>query len=149
MTYTQARIIQNLLIAEGLGVAASASISTDWRTFRNSMPADGDQVITVFDTGGILDGRAMRGGAYTEHFGIMVQVRARDEGVGGKKIQDIEDFLCENATNVAITIGTGVGAKNYKIHAVQRTSPMVNLGQEEKNKRFMFSANFTATIEEL
>lgn len=139
---TPERIIQQALINGAVGVIWSAPATTNWRVFTFQESPEGDQVIFVHGPPGVMDGRNQRTGEAVEHFGIQVKVRGKDPEVVKLKILEVQKYLTETVKLTDVTIS----ARVYKIHSVTSTSGIMPLGQEEKNRRFEFSANFTATI---
>lgn len=141
---SQARIIQYLLVQGGVGVAFDAT--GDWRVFSHLIDPEPDQGIWVFSTQGIINGRSQRTGEYSEHYGIQVRTRGKNPEEAHLKAQEIEDYFSRTVKRTTVVIPT---TGSFLIHAITKTSPLIPLGREEKNRRSEYSSNFTATIEEL
>jgi hypothetical protein len=121
-----------------------------WPLFVNAMPDDDiDNVATqcgaVYDTTGTQDLRSSDG-SWPEHPGIQLAIRARDYETGYSKIEDIANAL-DAVSNDTIVIG----AYQYKIFNISRTSSIINLGMDNKStsRRFTFTVNFLLTIREM
>lgn len=140
MTHTAAKVVQQLLIQEGVGAN-----SGDWRTFVHNVTDEGDRVLFVRDGPNRMDGINQRTGEPSQHYGVQVTSRSPVAETGAQKLLAVTKFLTEQATRKTVA----VDSKNYLVHSVQLVSSVLPLGQEEKNRRFLFSSNFAATIEEL
>lgn len=143
LTHSPAHIIQALLIAEGLGITHSSP--GDWKTYRHNIETTADQAIFVIGTTGLLDGREMRGGKVSRHHGLQIKVRALDGERASLKCLQIQSHLTEQVLRTTVAIDDAT----YMVHSISMTSDMAFLGQEEKNRRQVFSSNYTATIEEV
>jgi hypothetical protein len=145
MNVSPARVIARLLVEDGLGISGTLSTG-DWRTYTHTVSEEGgDQAIFVSGSPGRLEGGNVRDGANTEHYGIQVKIRGRDPEAVVVKLQAVEKYLTTNVKQRLIT----VGSFNFLVHAVSLVSSVLPLGQEEKSRRFLFSSNFAATIQEL
>jgi hypothetical protein len=139
---TPERIVQQALINGSVGAIWSAPVTTNWRVFTFQENPEGDQAIFVHGPAGILDGRNQRTGESVEHFGIQVKIRGKDPEVAKLKALEVQKFCTETLKMTDVAVSGHV----YKIHAMTSTSGVIPLGQEEQNRRFWFSTNFTATI---
>jgi len=122
------------------------SASSDWPLFVNSLPDKktiGDDAGAIYDTAGTLDGRVINTGEVIEHYGIQVKIRARDYQTGWQKIRNIAASF-STVQNMVVNIGDD----DYRVWNISRTSPIVNLGVDER-KRFQFTVNFLTTMNEV
>ena len=153
LTNSPAEIIAYMMVDLGLGInpANYSDIGslTQWPIFDSSEPDLPDNCITIFDTGGVDDGRAMVGGVLFIHPGIQVRVRSKDHPTGWTKADTVRATLAESAYQEVVTIGS----VSYLVHALSRFSPVIKLGKELEteqarrvSKRDLFTINCLASI---
>ena len=124
------------------------SESGDWPTFVGTLP-DGDRVpdnaLAVIDTAPLKDGRIM-GSAPLFHHGIQVLLRSFSYNPGYSKTLALAVALAAVA-NTEVEVESGV---TYVLNNVTQFSGVIPLGQEQETtkRRWMFSVNFLATIQE-
>ena len=108
---------------------------------------DGPQVETdatsIRDTAGILDGRFLRNGQVVQHFGLQLRLRANDYETGWTKIESVAIALDGIPAETEIIKND----TTYKILNMSRTTPVINLGLDDK-KRNSFTVNYLLTIRE-
>lgn len=147
MTTSPASLIQRYLVTEGVFDDPEDSGATA-PLYVAFLPDKRDEfalAAAVHDTTGLKDGRYMRGGQSVMHPGIQIMVRAQDYDVGFGKAQAALDAL-EASGGATVTVSS---AEAYVLHSVSATGPVLSLGAEEGSKRrFLFTVNFLATIEE-
>ena len=119
----------------------------DWLLYTSHLPDNKDvetEAGAIYDTAGTSDIRSMTGENY-EHPGIQIRIRSRNYETGYVKIEDIA-----NALDAVVWDDVEIGALEYRIYNVSRTSPIVSLGVESGTaRRFHFTINFLLTIREL
>jgi hypothetical protein len=136
LTHSQANIIRWLLINLGLGTDPASAGS--WPIYAYSEPDTPDAVITVYNTVGFVDGRAMPTGEVYEHFGFQVRVRATSSKLGITKINEIARQMAESVHNLTVTIDT----ETYTVCAITRKSGVIELGKEyPTSERNVFTLN--------
>lgn len=138
--------IMTAYVIEELAKMTDPSDRDEWPLYATHLP-DGKNVKTncgVFrDTVGVSDQRSMTG-EWPEHPGVQLRIRARDNATGYAKIEDVANALDE------VAFGTiTIGALQYRIQNVRRTSPVASLGVEPGKRRVNFTVNFLLTIREL
>lgn len=143
LTHSAPRIVQQLLINGGVGIDPSGT--GDWKVYSHNVPEIGDNIIVVRSSPGIRDGRCLRTGEVTKHHGLQILTRGKTSEIAHAKALAIEAYLTEDVLRTAVT----VDAATYRAQAINLTSDVIPLGQQEKNRNFMFSSNFTATISEV
>lgn len=143
MTLTHAipeEIIARLLVAGSVGI--DPATTGNWKVYDSSVDVEDDQAIFVLGMAGTLGERNMGSGQKTQHYGIQVFTRGKEPVAARIKAMQVENFLMESVKQTTVTFD----GHSYLIHAVSMTTPLIPLGQEEKNRRFQFSGNFIATI---
>lgn len=136
-----AAVFRGLLVTRGLyklpsttgGVLLSANVG--------SMPDDGTQCICVYDTSGYIDGRLLRTGETVEHLGVQIRTRSSDYPTGWGMANGLA--LVMDGIFKATVI---VGGNSYVIESASRTSAILHIGQEEKNRMELFTLNAILSI---
>lgn len=150
--YTDAltNIIRQLMIDNTVGVlpivgiaSGTSGSSTDWPIFRDNLPEDPDNLITLNHTTPTLNGRFMTSGQTVTRPGLQVRVRSKDSDVGEEKTKRIDNFFTEVAKQDTVTIGSNV----YLVEAFSKTSGPIPLGKStQDSKRYIFSLNYTISL---
>lgn len=139
---TAATVVAQYLIATG--VVSKPGNNQAWPCYVNRQPTTPNDLVTVYDTAGKMDGRMMRSGKVSEFPGILVRLRAvsYDSGelMGMRIIQKLDAALA------AVVIVTG--GKQYKLDSIQRTTNLIPLGPEEGGSREIFTTNGLASYGE-
>lgn len=127
------------------GIVSKPGSNLSWPLYVGTLPDQPAQAIVLMDTQGILGGRIQKTGRTLENPGWQFRIRANDTPTGilqGMKINDKLDAILRNEVNMLSP------SKQYLIHAVRRTSPILPLGQEEGGQRYLFTINGTITYGE-
>ena len=153
MIYTPPKVIQYLLVAGGQAVLGVPTTG-QWRVYAHSKDPNGPQIITVIQTGGIIEGKDLRNGRVSEHFGIQLQFWATGNAeLASAKANQVAEYMTRTVRRTTVTVNsvllTPPVSKDYRVHSISQIGSVIPLGQEENEKRFGCSVNFTATIEEL
>jgi len=145
MNHSPAEIVAQFLISKGAVVAPDDS--GYWPVYVGILPdAAGvrDEIVSSMDTEGVKDGRPM-GGDPLFHKGVQLMLRAQEYNSGYIK-----------GSALAATMATArrsrvrIGDDAYRIDSVTQTTDVVAIGQEEGTKRrWLFSVNFLATLQEV
>jgi hypothetical protein len=142
LTHNPDRIIRSLLLSLSLGTDSADDGA--WPVYYSVEPDHPDEVITVYSTIGILQGRSQLTGAHEEKYGIQVRVRGQSEIAGRSKIAAIVNGL--DTQTLLKTIS--VSATSYIVHAMSRKGSILSLGKDQNSNRYLFTVNYTATITE-
>lgn len=143
LAHSPADILRRTLIATGQGNDPPTS---PWPVYAAGEPNAPDNVVTVYDTLGRGDGRAMPTGERTEHHGVQVRVRAGTHKDGYAKARAVAVALDESIYDVAVTLD----AQQYLVHSVTRTGDVLALGKESPtSRRSLFTINALVTIRAL
>ncbi len=141
-----AKIIQYLLVDNGNGTLPSSSGS--WPIYRVNLPDSPDNCVSIAETEGVKQGRYMIGGATIERPGLIIRVRANQYTDGHVKLGEIVRDLTED-TGITFPKSFLVPSTSntYSIGSFTKTSGPIPLGKSvEDSKRYLFSANFTVSI---
>ena len=140
LDHSPADIVRFLLIE--LGVGSEPVSDTAWPIFVSNTPDLPDNLITLIDTSGVIDGRIMRTGEVHEHYGLSVQVRGTGHTVAWQKMNQVKTALDESVLNSSVTIDNS----NYMVHSVSRRSGPLALGREAETDRFLFTFNVIVAL---
>lgn len=141
--HSQAKIVQELLIANSLG--SSPADADPWPVYATKEPDTPDDVITVYNTVGIVGGNHQPDGEYWEENGIQVRVRCALDEVGYLKAKQIVNVLDTVILREPIT----VGGSTYCVHCINRSSDVLSLGTMVGSNRRLFTINALAFIREI
>lgn len=125
LDHSPAQIVAQLLIDLGVAVVPSAGSTVDWQA-RYAREADTpDNVITVYDVPGELEGSTLEG-EVQEHYGIQIRVRGKTHAVGYPRMNLLKATIDETILfdNVLID-GT-----QYVVECLTRRSGIFALGSE-------------------
>jgi len=138
------KIVQDLLVVRTLGTIPN--VAGTWPVYRANQPDVPDDMIAVFESQGVRQGRHMIGGAYKERAAFQVMVRSNNYDTGDKKAADIAIDLIESLPVIYI-LTTAVTLNQYRIDSISKASGPIPLGKETTvSKRYLFSINFTMSI---
>lgn len=114
--------------------------------FVSSLPDEegNNEAIAVFDTTAMDDGKLARGNVRIEHPGFEIMLRSMVYRTGYMKMRQIALAL-DQAVRQVVTVD-GV---NYLVHNIKRTTSVIYIGMEEKNRRRLFSVNAIFTVSEV
>lgn len=151
LTQTPAQILDVILREDG--VVSDPALGGDWPARVSNMP-DGvgipNDVVALYDTPGINDGRDMRTGEVFVHHGVEIMVRSLVYLDGWRKIWAAA-WAFEKVAMRSVTVGGGV----FLVWNITRTTEPASLGTEEGDetekrpgirRRELFSANFIVTV---
>ena len=143
-THSPAKIMAEYLILISLGsrVPTAPDPLSAWPVYSCTFPETPNELISVYDTVGTIDGR-IRGGETIEHPGIQIRVRSETEAAARAKMKAIAAAL-DDLYRLSVTLeGT-----NYRIQSATRTS-ILPLGQDATKRRFGFTINALLTVKEI
>lgn len=151
MNHSPAQVLAQLLIDGSIGVAVPDVQTTkpDWAIYTNYLPDsehESDQILCIFDTAGLIDGRDQRSKQSIDHPGWQVRVRSLGFQVGWAKISAVSQFL-DSVARQSVTVDSSV----YTVQGVHRTSPIIPLSPSEndRKRRDAFTLNGMCTISQL
>lgn len=146
MVNSPAELVRAALIVKGIGLMPDAGVLTQvWPIFVSHMPSKPDNVICVYDTPGLTQGRIHRTGETIKKPGWQIRVRGLDHPTGYAKISAIQAAV-DSVRNLNIAIA-GVG---YIVQALNQKGGVMSLGQEsDADKRNGFTLNGIITLKEI
>jgi hypothetical protein len=144
------KILGEVLKDNSIGVTPTTGISGgtggnlgDWPIYIANAPNAPDNILTVFDTEGVKQGRIMLGGMTVKHPGFQVQIRCNDYLIGWDKANAVMVSLSEKVENKTVVI---IG-NTYIIYAISITSGPISLGKNvTESKRYIFTVNGTVSL---
>jgi hypothetical protein len=146
---SQEDVVAALLVAEGLAVRPSAGTANNWPVAIGSMPTGGslNNYIAVYGTGADQDGRLHRTQERVEYPTFQVMVRGTDYPTGRNKAKAIVAYF-DSISSLAPE-GVTVDAVSIEVYAVHVITTVTPVGEEENNKRWLFSVNAKITFKEV
>ena len=147
LTHSPADVLRYALINAGGGSLPSSGSSWPigcWQ--ENETP---DNVITLYDTSGNLDGRFQTDGEMQEHPGIQIRVRSANPLDGNTKIRQLMEIVDKGIrlTTVMIENPIGTAVSTYVIYAVTRIGTVLSIGKDTpQTKRSLFTVNMIISL---
>lgn len=146
MAISKADIVRYSLIEHGMGSDPHFTPieSTPWPIYVSQQPNEPDNVITVYNTAGITEGRIHINGMVPEQFGIQIRVRSVDYPTGLDKISDIVKTLDEEVYREIVKFGETL----VVFHAATRRGSIFPLGRDQTDgDREAFTVNYTISLD--
>lgn len=138
--HSQADVLRWLLVSLGIGTDPTDDVS--WPIHASSEPDLPDNMLTIYDTTGITEGRIQRTGETVEHRGVTIQIRGTDYRTAWSKSNAVRVALDESISVSSVSIG----GYNYTVHAVTIKSGPLALGKEPTTNRFLFTINAVMSL---
>jgi hypothetical protein len=138
--HTPAKIIQQLIIDQGLG--NEPGYDYDWPVFVKKLAEEADESICVYDSEGTLQGRTQFDGVYQEFHGIQVAVRSNTIPDGRLKCHRIARMFDTTVKRTNVTVGSNL----YLVHSFNRSTDVVDAGFDKDTARYLHTVNGTASI---
>lgn len=144
--HSAADILRYLLIDLTIAGDPADSPLPTWPAYAHMEPGTPDDVITVFDTSAMQQGRVHNDGERQEREGFQVRIRATLGEEGYNKADEIKTAFDQDVYQRTVTIG----AYSYLVHAISRTTGIIALGTEPAvSKRSLFTINGTVSVREV
>lgn len=140
-----ADIIRDLLIHFGCGSSPefTPGDTSPWPVYVSQEPDTPDNVVTVYDTSGITEGRIHNDGVVPEQMGILVRVRSVDYVTGWAQMNKIVETADEKIYRNRVLV-KGI---LYLVHSMTRRGAINSLGRfQQAGDREALTANFTVTL---
>ena len=146
LNHSPADIMRYLLVNLDLGSDPDVGTNLgDWPIYVSTEPSLPDDVITVFGTTAIHQGRLQVDGEVQERDGIQIRVRSVGYPIGYAKIKAIATALDE----VLYMDGVLIDSDSYAVHSWVRTSGPLELGKQPETKRELFTLNGTIVVKQV
>jgi hypothetical protein len=141
LAYSPADVLRYLLVDLSYGVLPSAGGS--WPIYIDAEPDTPDSLIVVTDTSSILEGKTQPDSQVQERYGFQVLIRGAPGTATFVKANAIMIGMDEAALQT-VTISSDA----YMVHAISRTTGVLNLGRDSTNsRRIVYTINGTTVIE--
>jgi hypothetical protein len=148
LTHSPAEITQVLLQEKFPQLAIFSTNEPDAGGMEFGGQVIGDLTITVYDTDGKGDGRAMVDGTLFNHWGLQIRVRSSEHRDGWVQANTIRNFLAEGVQQAVVVMPDD--SSMYLIWCYANIGQVLPLGkQTPQSKRSIFTINCTAAIREL
>ncbi|MEM3120687.1 MAG: hypothetical protein QXZ57_07215 [Nitrososphaerota archaeon] len=105
-------------------------------------PGTPDDVVTLYDTQGRIDGYDQHFGGVFEHHGFQVKVRSNTIRKGWRKADQLLQTLARDIYLKQVNIESS----SYLIHSIGDVGPILSLGKEPNTARRVWTINGTITI---
>lgn len=144
--HTIGEIIQQLLIANGLGVDPDVVPLGSWPVYSPTIPTKPDNLIVSVTRTGKTHGRTHVDGEVLQHYGFQLMIRAVDDRTGDRKATDIRHQMQVGMYQTIVTINS----VRYLIPCISNIGEVLSLGIDHPNsKRSLFSLNALSAIRPL
>jgi len=143
VTHSQAEIVRQLLVDLVLGYEPNTT--TSWSAFAFKEPQQPDNCLSVFNTQGMSDGRAMIDGELMDHLGFQIRSRGVDVPTMRAKLAAVRTSLAGVYQRTVV-----IDSSYYLIQCVSNIGQILYLGDESPNsKRQLGTLNATLAVDEL
>lgn len=144
--HTIGEIIQQLLIANGLGVDPDILPLGSWPVYSPTLPTKPDNLIVSVTRTGRIHGRTHVDGEVLQHYGFQLMIRGVDDRTGNRKAEDIRYKMQTSMYQNIIVID----GSSYLIPCISNIGEVLALGIDHPNsKRSLFSINALSAIRPL
>lgn len=142
LTHSPARVIAQLVIDLGYGVAPDPRGPSAWSVYYGGLPDMPDEAMGVRLTTGLDDGTTQWDGVLQTWYGIQIRLRANDEDAGWDRVNPLATEL-HALTNRGVTVD-GVA---YLVSDTRLAREPESLGKaEQTSSRNLFAINLLASI---
>jgi hypothetical protein len=129
-------------IRDTLGLASDPESSGEWPLYVNFIPYEVDEVLAIYDTTGIYDGRLMSTNEEVNHYGIQIRIRSKDYTEGYLKLKQLVAAL-----NQTIRQTVTRNEEVFFIQNLTQVSSIVRIGvEEEPRRRIESTVNFLTVV---
>lgn len=145
LAHSPAEVLRAVLVGIGQGTQPPTppAAASAWPVYASSEPAAPDNVVTVYDTAGVDDGRSMIDGELFQHYGVQVRVRATTHAAGWAKADAIRRALALECK----LRGATVAGSSYVLTA-SRIGQVLALGRETpESQRRLFTVNALLVVD--
>lgn len=151
LEYDQAEIVQQLLVDHGIGTLGWDGTRGVWPIFASVEPDAPDNIVVVYGTVGVADGRT-RTGEIQGPDGFQIKVRSSNYRVGQSKMNQILLELTQNVSmeTVHVAANSDVGTIDYLVYSCGNFGGVLSIGQDTPgSKRSSFTLNATITARKI
>jgi len=139
--HSAARIVQQLLIDLGLATDYDGADSA-WPSFLGVEPPTPNNVLTLFDTEGRIQGRLMNDGEVQDKPGVQIRIRNESVVDGYVKGRAILNGLDTGVERTSVI----VDEDQYTVQSLTRTTDVLSLGLERgTGRRWLHTINYVVS----
>jgi hypothetical protein len=140
------------LVRTGVAIPASQTPATgQWPITTGDLPTDPDNCLAVQDSGGFVRGRIQRDGRTVVFPNVIIVIRSVPYANGmnkGRQIMALFEKIGLPADRGGVgEVSVTVESQTWVIHAAHLTVPTTKIGQEEKNRRQLFTINYRLSLQ--
>lgn len=141
LLHSPADILRQLLVNIGAGSLPTSEAA--WPITTDQELPEPDDVITIYDTLGRIDGQSMPEGEIDEHYGIQIRLRSGLHTDGYRKLFAIRRYLSRSVTDVTVTLD----GNSYRVWSIPNLGSINRLGKDAPNsRRRLFTLNGTMVV---
>lgn len=142
--HSQCEILVQALVNKG--VVTDARGTGNWPCHADEEP-DGegapDDVVTVYDTQGKVDGSSQHDGYLWQHHGFQVRIRSNTKRKGWRKADELLQTMSRSILLETITLDD----RTYTLYCAGEVGPILSVGKEAPNSsRRIWTINGTLAI---
>lgn len=140
--HSPADIVRWLLI--GLGLGTDPNNEGTWPIFCDGEGDTPDNVITLYNTSGSVQGETHYNGEVQEHYGIQFRIRGGTSVIAFGKTEALKIMADQDINGSLVTIDS----IQYEVHCIARTGTVIALGKVD-GKRYVYTLNATVSLRQI
>lgn len=148
LQHEESVILRQLFIDGGMGGDASLNPTVAWPVYATNEPSTPDNCISIWDTTGQVQARAMNSGQLIQKCGFQVRVRATDSLTGKVKANALQTWMAQNVYQADVTLNDAAGNNwNYVVWAIINIGNVLAIGLDKPDtQRELFTINAMVRI---
>lgn len=142
LTHSPADVVRYLLI--DLGIGTDPEDEGSWPIFCDGEGDTPDNVITIYNTSGAVQGDVHYNGEVQEHQGLQFRIRGGTSVIAWGKTEALKTKVDQDVNGNVVTID----AVQYEVYCIARTGTVIALGKVD-GKRYVYTLNATVSLRQI
>lgn len=139
--YSPAAVVAQFLIDMEVVSIPLGLPSDDWPVYISAQPTKPTNVVTTYDTAGIISAQRLSAGKTVKHQGVSVRIRGINYRVGYAKAEAIYKAL-EEVSRYEVNFSNAI----IRLDNVSLQGPVLSIGQEPETRRDIFVINCRTSL---